>query len=450
MKIPEKLPCCPNCGNTLLLIMQLYCPLGDSCYHRTLYIFACKNKSCWSSPTSWLVLRSQILDESRILTNKPSQVTEKMFETEDDWGVDNDDWGDEKKDDSEMNKVTEWDNSTSKPVADSITEIHPSNHFEVESEQRRDCSDENRGKILGEGNENVFEGKPSIENLNIKHDQTGAGNYVGPKYDCLVAHYVNVIDEPSCCENEDSHVQKLLREYERTEGSVMSSLDDADSSRSSADEKYEKDDIRHGDKVFHHFTKQVSVCPQQCIRYQWNGTPLYISTPTPDVLNAGKILCKYCGVPLVFELQLMPALVNYLKLPDQSDQTTTMKTVLAVFACFCVSYAAAKSCVTSADCAPDECCFNHQGPLIVSRRQLDGILGLNPVTPHEGVCEKYKTKGEYCSAFDTLNGHCGCGQGLHCTFVPAPTPVTAAPLPVPSKRSVYFPGPGSYMCATQN
>uniref|UniRef100_A0A194AKK5 Prokineticin domain-containing protein n=1 Tax=Pinctada fucata TaxID=50426 RepID=A0A194AKK5_PINFU len=111
---------------------------------------------------------------------------------------------------------------------------------------------------------------------------------------------------------------------------------------------------------------------------------------------------------------------------------------------------AAKSCITSADCPQDECCFNHQGPLIVSRRQLSGIL---PLPEHKGVCEKYKTKGDYCSAFDTLNGHCGCGQGLHCTFVPAPTAVTAATaaiLPVASKRSVYYPGPGSYMCATQN
>ena len=31
-------------------------------------------------------------------------------------------------------------------------------------------------------------------------------------------------------------------------------------------EKYERTEIKHGDKVFHKFQKQTAACPQQCVR----------------------------------------------------------------------------------------------------------------------------------------------------------------------------------------
>ena len=57
-----------------------------------------------------------------------------------------------------------------------------------------------------------------------------------------------------------------------------------------------------------------------------------------------------------------------------------------------------------------------------------------------GVCEKYQLEGDHCNVFDKLNGHCSCGAGLHCAFVPDPTTTSA-------KRSMIAPSvPGSYRC----
>ncbi|XP_022317341.2 uncharacterized protein LOC111120708 [Crassostrea virginica] len=96
----------------------------------------------------------------------------------------------------------------------------------------------------------------------------------------------------------------------------------------------------------------------------------------------------------------------------------------------------AATCFTDAECGTGECCFRHEGPMIVSRRQLTATL----LGSSHGVCEKYQLEGDHCNVFDKLNGHCGCGAGLHCAFVPDPTTTSA-------KRSMIAPSvPGSYRC----
>ncbi|CAH1273262.1 PDCD2L [Branchiostoma lanceolatum] len=48
---PE-LPPCALCGCRLALVVQVYCPLDGSPYHRTLYLFACCRKPCWNTSES--------------------------------------------------------------------------------------------------------------------------------------------------------------------------------------------------------------------------------------------------------------------------------------------------------------------------------------------------------------------------------------------------------------
>lgn len=134
---------------------------------------------------------------------------------------------------------------------------------------------------------------------------------------------------------------------------------------------------------------------------------------------------------------------------------------------FCLILQLATTCMTDAECGSGECCFRHEGPLIMSRRQLTASLlasnhgnvwnatafhhfvftvVVNTVTIFipctcVGVCEKYQLEGDHCSVFDKLNGHCSCGAGLKCAFVPDST------TPTTGKRSmVYHSVPGSYRC----
>ncbi|KAK3586101.1 hypothetical protein CHS0354_033221 [Potamilus streckersoni] len=150
----------------------------------------------------------------------------------------------------------------------------------------------------------------------------------------LVGYYLNVIEEP-VSENDldQKHVTKLLKEYEQREGKLVQEFEDDSAGmdvRGSNVEKYEKTAVAHGDVFFHKFRNKISPCPQQCVRYDWNGIPLYINKPSP--LSAEQTTCSECGCLRVFELQLMPALVPYLHLPQSIDPAVEFGTVL-IYTC---------------------------------------------------------------------------------------------------------------------
>ncbi|XP_045191052.1 uncharacterized protein LOC123547872 [Mercenaria mercenaria] len=98
-------------------------------------------------------------------------------------------------------------------------------------------------------------------------------------------------------------------------------------------------------------------------------------------------------------------------------------------------------CKTKDDCGAGECCYIQPEFLVASKR----LLVLPPVHQHHdtGVCEKYRLQDDHCYPLETANGHCGCGSGLSCQWVPDPT-VTAGHV---RRSQIYHPGPGAYRCA---
>ncbi|XP_069124231.1 uncharacterized protein [Argopecten irradians] len=95
-------------------------------------------------------------------------------------------------------------------------------------------------------------------------------------------------------------------------------------------------------------------------------------------------------------------------------------------------------CMSDADCHSNQCCYKRPEFLIMSRRQLPD----NQENQH-GICENYQPKGTPCSPFDKMNGHCSCAQGLTCRFVAAENTTQ-----VIVRRKLYYPGPGTYECAS--
>ncbi|XP_063447659.1 uncharacterized protein LOC134727209 [Mytilus trossulus] len=69
-------------------------------------------------------------------------------------------------------------------------------------------------------------------------------------------------------------------------------------------------------------------------------------------------------------------------------------------------------CRQDTECGSDECCYYHEGPMLVSKRR--SILPVSGMI-QGGWCEKYKTEGQSCSGIAKMNGHCECGPGLTCT-----------------------------------
>ncbi|XP_039358742.1 programmed cell death protein 2-like isoform X3 [Mauremys reevesii] len=87
-------PSCGICGTTLMHIVQIYCPLEGSLFHRVINVFACAMKGCWGKSESWKVLRSQYLQMQGKETQdcKLKQKQENNFATKD-WCDGADDWG---------------------------------------------------------------------------------------------------------------------------------------------------------------------------------------------------------------------------------------------------------------------------------------------------------------------------------------------------------------------
>ncbi len=129
-------------------------------------------------------------------------------------------------------------------------------------------------------------------------------------------YYVSVLEEPKHLPIKHlSHEQRLLEEYEQREGPLMT-CDKQEKSK----EKYEKSRVADGDTVFHQFQKRVKRCPEQCLRYEWNGKPLLFSNKSSLSSDLNRIpVCSNCQSERVFEMQLMPALSWLLQVPSELD-----------------------------------------------------------------------------------------------------------------------------------
>ena len=101
--IPLSELACQLCHTTIQLICQIYAPLENSPYHRTLYVFACIQPPCWNDSKSWKCFRGQFKASETL--QPPKEETQQPAFTLD-WGVDSD-WGDDDDDDALDVKFTD-------------------------------------------------------------------------------------------------------------------------------------------------------------------------------------------------------------------------------------------------------------------------------------------------------------------------------------------------------
>ncbi|KAL4240870.1 programmed cell death protein [Mactra antiquata] len=339
-------PVCQLCGHSKSLVVQLYCPLECSSYHRTLYVFACPKPSCWNKTESWTVYRCQKVDTTCNQSSNQKGQLEDNHKTsnDDDWGMDANDWGDDADDwgegsDDASHLVSDFNNvsndkETSLDLASYNTGVTVTAERDTESEESKNsensdvdnnavCDDLEQMTIV-EGIDNtskvdssvVEETMPSISEDEKSRILKSFNTTDISVEECSVleTYYINVFEEPADVFEDTKHVTKLLKDYQRNEGFNIDNVREAESSKGG--EKYEKTTLLHKDVIFHKFMKKLSLCPEQCIRYEWNGAPLFNSIPRNDIPKK----CIYCNGDIVFELQLTPALVNHLKFKTGVNQ----------------------------------------------------------------------------------------------------------------------------------
>ncbi|XP_006096031.1 programmed cell death protein 2-like [Myotis lucifugus] len=273
-------PVCEHCRQPLALVVQVYCPLEGSSFHRLLHVFACPSPGCGGGGArSWQVFRSQFLQmrEKEVPDTQKQEnglAAEEWCEGADDWGGDNEEAPSPQRTlgfgkDSNSAKDTDW---TAQLQDLRLQETHTNAALPV---------------------------------------PPGEGMALPPVVPQFLPHYICVVDEDDYRDVVSlDHAHSLLREYQQREGIDMEQLL-SQSLPSDGNEKYEKTIIKSGDKIFYKFMKRISACQEQILRYSWSGQPLFLTCPTSEVTELPA--CSHCGGQRTFEFQLMPALVSMLR-----------------------------------------------------------------------------------------------------------------------------------------
>eukprot|EP00158_Paraphelidium_tribonemae_P003426 Partr_v1_DN26118_c1_g1_i4_m10273 putative Programmed cell death len=249
---PDKLALCTHCHSSdfLTLWTQIYAPLVDSPYHRFIYVYACHSMRCMHGRTSLLVIKAQYLDfdwlKRRLVEVTSAKKPQKSAPLS-------------------FDAASPWTSCGWDDISNALDDISA---LPV--------------ALAPDRLEFVEEGCPSTK----------------------------IPQGPSKWANlpEFAHEMDLLKEYEKRHGKSISTneMDDTDDAWSG--EKYEK--AHKYDKTFKIFHETISRSPSQCIRYGYGGSPLVFQRDIiADLIERDK-KCLRCGSLMIFEFQLMPALVS--------------------------------------------------------------------------------------------------------------------------------------------
>ncbi|PNF25052.1 Programmed cell death protein 2 [Cryptotermes secundus] len=228
--VPSKIPC-GKCDKQCIFLCQVYAPYEelDSCFHRTVFIFICRDPSCckYNENKNLVVYRCQLNRRNKFFMFEPPVEEEK-------WQPD------------------------------------------ISPELCKTCC------VCG----------------------AKSGSHCGK---CKVAYY---------CSKEHQVIDWKLGHKERC---------------SSDDISVELQKVTSPeDRQFSKFTSRIKRNPDQVLRYNRGGVPLWISTH--HIPNEEDIPhCEYCGTQRQFEFQILPQMLNYLGL-DSTEDSVDWGT-LAVYTC---------------------------------------------------------------------------------------------------------------------
>jgi len=359
-------------SSSMKLICQIYCPLSGSRFHRTLYLFACVNRNCWNRPGSWIALRAQaVCQEAEAVEETNGAKKDDLFELNDEWDDDEDDWGAEEVIKDVVHVDTQRSNGSAAAESSRSSVCPPlytANTLKMtgeSSDEEESMSNESSGRNSVSGDvedamavdENVLldddveESKKMLEEMrkgsaaSLSVTSAASSSRSPTSFLCFDPFYVACVEEEAEIRSAlDVKVEKLLTEYKKREGDpedeqFLDQLRDgcrldsgkkggAAGGKKSAGggsaaggqlEKYEKGMPKHGDLIFQHFVEVLSAFPSQILRYSWSGTPLLMSplSGASDVQT-----CHSCGAKRVFEMQLLPTLLHFLKCDRSGGDAT--------------------------------------------------------------------------------------------------------------------------------
>ncbi|MBN3309288.1 PDCD2 protein, partial [Amia calva] len=286
---------CEQCRRPRAFLLQVYAPIAgqDRSFHRTLFIFCCKTPACYShnDSRSFKVYRSQLHRKNDFYPYEPPPEAE-----------------------------TEGDGSGDFVLGSGLKLCRVCGCLGTKTCSRchhpNYCSKEHQTLDWRAGHKKQCSSN-ELSNADLDH------GFLFPESE--------LVTEPEEQPVQDTEVQTEPPE-ENAENLEFSLADDDTGASESSVQKDLEDMAMHetvDSKVIERFKQRTSLEPHQVLRYCRNGSPLWVSAEHHPQEN--EIPHCVCGAKRVFELQVMPQLLNHLKVdaPGASIDWGT----LAVYTC---------------------------------------------------------------------------------------------------------------------
>lgn len=337
-------PNCPICNLNRPLIMQIYAPLDNSQFHRTIYIFACLNPTCSNVSKSWLCLRTQVLDRVQETESikSSSSLNITWCSGADDWEEPDDNRNEENgnviKNDNRISDDDDESNSMENDIISGLGNINIDDKNANCGAQGGAIGTVNTpsiyAEIEGEESENVTVETPILPERDLVallKQTSGLPSNLNNL--TLKSFFISVSEEKSISQNYlglADHVRELIQEYQVHDEHCRSSPDSPVASAVVGDgeqEAYEKSVPAHGDLIFHNFMTTIQNNPGQIVRYSRDTCPLL-----PAPLNESVPKCPNCGSDCICEIQILPTLIPKLRLENGEPAPMEFGNVL-IFTC---------------------------------------------------------------------------------------------------------------------
>ncbi|XP_063379177.1 programmed cell death protein 2 [Cydia fagiglandana] len=286
---------CKKCGDPLVMICQVYAPYeeSDDGFHRTIFVFICKNGSCCqiNSSENLVAFRCQLPRRNKFYSYEPYKVDENEVFPMDKWpklcelcGVRAPSHCSKCKKTyycSRKHQVIDWQNGHKQLCPTLQTEEVPDNYFTVTEA----------------GKNNLYKEWELIVDEEDEETPTDV--------------------------DENREMAKLNEMIKEKKAGTLSNVSESEL------EQYAGRAVPD-DKVFNKFNKRVARHPEQVLRYDRGGTPLWITGNAENCITQVEN-CEYCNGERQFEFQIMPQLLNFINVG--LDINSVDWGVLVVYTC---------------------------------------------------------------------------------------------------------------------
>jgi len=261
---------CGNCTETLVFLCQIYAPvtIKDDHFHRIIYVFCCKNGPCSKTLNFLKAYRALKLEsEEDLSANSPDElVKEKTCKL--------------------LNQLNLCD----------LCGIFGDKKCSLCSDIAYCCKQHQT--IDWKSHKQLCKRKDEKQVKEI------ARNYLFKEYEI-------VIEQEPCEEKEDSFAYEE-KKYEEYLGKTNTG-----NNNMMSDTESKKIKETPTDDVFLTFKQRIEREPEQVIRYDLGGEPLWVSQE--NVPQANDIPSCSCGAKRQFEIQILPQMLNYLGVETTAD-----------------------------------------------------------------------------------------------------------------------------------